>query len=162
MKPVTDAILDLVIDEIENYSDDQYEKEFKAFSEAQPVLLSYFFSDQFNILSEEEQGYLEYLALIGWKAIVASRDGVAPEPASEEEVGDAEEKNYQLLDAATGKDFGERIAVFFEDYHEEELLAFAEDAVTEDEDETEAPIVTEEGKEPIFIGLKTMFDVLTK
>ena len=47
-----------------------------------------------------------------------------------------------------------------EQTEQEDLLAFAEDAVLEEEDDPEA-LVTKEGREPIFVALKTMVDVLS-
>ena len=64
------------------------------------------------------------------------------------------------MDASNAKNFRDRLNEFFEGSDQEDLLAFAEEAVLEDEDDPES-IVTKEGKEPIFIALKTMVDVLT-
>ena len=47
--------------------------------------------------------------------------------------------------------------VFFEDYAQEDMLAFVEDNLVEDEDST----ITKEGREPIFVALKSVIDVLT-
>jgi len=46
--------------------------------------------------------------------------------------------------------------IFFKDYPQEDLLAFAEDALTEDDDSP----VTAEGREPMMVFLKTAIDVM--
>jgi hypothetical protein len=79
---------------------------------------------------------------------------------SEDEIGEAEEKNYEILESSTAKKFRDRLDPFFEGYEQEELLAFAEEAVLEDEDDPDS-VVTKEGREPIFITMKTLIDVLT-
>lgn len=157
MKFVSEKIIDAVIDELEDLPDEQYEKRMEAFAEAQPMLFSWLFSDNFDLLNEDEKGYLQYLALIAWLSIVKVNG--APEPVSEEQIGEAEEKNYEILEQSAAKNLRDRFTPFFENTPQEDLLAFAEEAVLEDEDDPEA-LVTREGREPIFVALKTMVDVL--
>ena len=158
MEFVSEKIIDSVIEELENLPDEQYEQRMEAFAEAQPVLVAWLFSDNFDLLNEDEKGYLQYLALIAWLAIVKV-NGPA-EAVSEEQIGMAEEQNYEVLEHSTAKKFRDRLNPFFENAPQEDLLAFAEDAVLEDEDDPDA-LVTKEGREPIFVALKTMVDVLT-
>lgn len=158
MKFVSEKIIDAVIDELEDLPDEQYEKRMEAFAEAQPMLFSWLFSDNFDLLNEDEKGYLQYLALIAWLSIV-KENGVL-EPVSEDQIGEAEEKNYEILEQSTAKNQRDRLTPFFENTPQEDLLAFAEEAVLEEEDDPEA-LVTREGREPIFVALKTMVDVLS-
>ena len=73
------------------------------------------------------------------------------------EVENAEERNWTILKLAKGRDFQERLNAFFEDHPEkEDLLSFIEDALLEDEDSP----VTAEGREPLFVSLKTVIDCL--
>jgi len=83
------------------------------------------------------------------------------EAVSEDQIGEAEEKNYEMLELSAGKKFRDRLDPFFENSDQEDLIAFAEEAVLEDEDDPES-LVTKEGREPIFIALKTMVDVLSQ
>lgn len=159
MKFVSEAIIDATIDALEAYSDDQYETQMEAFAEAQPVIFSWLFSEEFELLNEDEKGYLQYLALIAWKSIEKVNGTRAA--VSEEEVGEAEEKNYEILEASTAKKFRDRLNVFFEETPQEDLLAFAEEAVLESEDDPDS-LVSKEAREPIFIALKTLVDVLTQ
>jgi len=158
MKFVSEEVIDQVIEQLESYADEQYEKRMEAFAEAQPVVVAWLFSDQFDLLSEDEKGYMQYLALIAWSA---SEQVNGPLGAvSEDEIGQAEEANYALLESSKAQDFRDRLDAFFDGTDQEDLLAFAEEAVLEEEDEAEA-LITKEGREPIFIALKTLVDVLT-
>jgi hypothetical protein len=159
MKFVSENIIDEVIEQFDEQTDDQYEQHMEAFSEAQPVIFSWLFSEQFELLNEDEQGYLHYLALILWQSV--SKENPDLPEVSEEQIGEAEERNYEALEASVGKNFRDRLTPFFDETDQEDLLAFAEDAVLDEEGEPES-LVTKEGREPIFIALKTMIDVLTK
>ena len=159
MKFVSEKIIDAIIDELEDFSDVQYEQRMEDFAEAQPVLFAWLFSEHFDLLNEDEKGYLQYLALIAWQSIVKVNG--PGEPVSEEQIGEAEEKNYEILEGTEAKKFRDRLNPFFENTSQEDLLAFAEEAVLEEEDELEA-LVTKEGREPIFVALKTLVDVLTR
>lgn len=158
MKFVSEDIIDAVIDALEEYSDEQYEQQMGAFQAAQPVIFAWLFSEDFDLLTEDEKGYLQYLALIAWKSN-EQVNGSRP-PVEEEEIGEAEERNYAILEATTAKKFRDRLDPFFENTSQEDLLAFAEDAVVESEEDPES-IVSKEGREPIFIAVKTIVDVLT-
>ena len=159
MKFVSEKVIDATIDALEAYSDDQYEKEMELFAEAQPVIFAWLFSEEFELLNADEKGYLQYLSLIAWKSTIEVNGPL--EAVSEQEIGEAEELNYEILEASTAKKFRDRLDPFFENTAQEDLLAFAEEAVLESEDDPES-LVSKEGREPIFIALKTIVDVLTK
>jgi hypothetical protein len=158
MKFVSEEVIDAIIDALEAYTDEQYEVQMEAFSEAQPVLFAWLFSQEFELLNDDEKGYLQYLALIAWKSIVEVNGPL--DAVSEQEIGEAEENNYEILEASTAKKFRDRLDVFFDETPQEDLLAFAEEAVLESEDDPDS-LVSKEGREPIFIALKTIVDVLT-
>lgn len=158
MQFVSEKVIDAVIDELETFSDEQYEVQMEAFAEAQPVLFAWLFSEHFELLNEDEKGYLQYLSLIAWRSIVRVNGDV--EAVSEEQIGEAEEANYAVLEAATAQKFRERLDSFFEGSPQEDLLAFAEEAVLEDEDDPDS-LVSKEAREPIFVAVKTLVDVLT-
>lgn len=159
MNFVSEDVIDAVIDELETLNDEQYESRMEDFSNAQPVLVSYLFHEEnFHLLTDEERGYLQYLSLIAWMA--NTRVNGPGEPVSEEQIGQAEEQNYALLEGVREQGFRERLNVFFENTPQEDLLAFAEEAVLEDEDDPDA-FVTKEGREVIFLTVKTVVDVLT-
>jgi hypothetical protein len=159
MKLVSEDIINDLVDALDNLSDEQYEAKMEAFSEAQPVIFAWLFSEQFDLLTEDEKGFMQYLALIIWCA-VDKVGGKSVQSVSEDQIGEAEERNYEVLEQSTEQRFRERLDVFFDNTTQEELLAFAEEAVLEDEDDPQS-IVTKEGREPIFVALKTRIDVLT-
>ncbi|MBK8555708.1 MAG: hypothetical protein IPL65_08040 [Lewinellaceae bacterium] len=159
MTVITAAAIDKVIDGLDNLSEDQYEKRMEAFAAAQPVIFAYLFDEEtFHLLNDDEKGYLQYLALICW-SVIEKQNG-ATEPVGEEEIGETEEANYEILENDPGKNFRQRLDPFFDGYDQEDLLAFAEEAVLEDEHEPDA-LVSKEGRETIFVALKTIIDVLT-
>jgi hypothetical protein len=119
-------------------------------------LMGYVFSEDFDLLTQEERELMLYLMLVIWQSIL--RDGGEVEPVSKLALEDAEERNWELLDTVKENRFRERITVFFDDSDQEDLLAFVEDSLVDDDDST----VTQEGREPIFVALKSVIDILTK
>lgn len=161
MKFVSETVIDQIIEHLDDASEEEYESRMTAFAEAQPVLTAWLFGEQFDLLTEYEKGYLQYLCLIAWSA--AEKVGGPLEPVSEEQIGEAEERNYEILENSTGKRFRDRLDPFFEGTDQEDLLAFAEDAVSEDEDDDDPESsITKEGREPVFVAVKTLIDVLTQ
>lgn len=159
MKFVSEKLIDAVIDELDTLNEDQYEEKMEAFATAQPVVVAYLFNDEnLHLLTEDEQGFLQYLSLISWVAI--EKENGSTEPVSEEMIGESEERNFEIIEASTGKNFRDRLTPFFKGYEQEDLLAFIEEAVLEDENDPEA-LVTKEGRESLFIAAKTVIDVLT-
>lgn len=158
MSPVSSDTIDHIIDKLDELDEHQYEQQLRAFAEAQPMLIAWLKSETFDLLTEDERGYLEYLILIIWSAIEQTNGQT--DAVDEDDIGEAEEKNYEVLEESTAKRFRERLDPFFEAYPQEDLLAFAEEAVLEDEDDPES-LVTKEGREVLFVSLKTVIDVLT-
>ena len=74
---------------------------------------------------------------------------------NEKTLGEAEERNWTLLQSSKSNNFQERLNPFFENYPQEDLLAFVEDALADEEDDG---LLTREGREPIFITLKSILD----
>jgi hypothetical protein len=126
--------------------------------EVQPNVLAYLLSDNFELLTEDERNYLIYLGSIIWKS--TSSNATENLNVSEELIIETEEKNWEIMNEQSGQSWRERLNPFFESTKEEDLLAFIEDGLADDEEE-ENPIVTKEGKELLFVGLKTVVDVLT-
>jgi hypothetical protein len=112
MEFVSEEIIDAIINELEAFDDEQYEEQMEAFAEAQPVLFAWLFSEHFELLNEDEKGYLQYLSLIAWRSIMSVNSEV--EAVSEEQIGEAEEANYALLEASKAQDFRDRLNEFFE------------------------------------------------
>ena len=61
MKFVSEDVIDQVIEDLEQLGEDKYEAKMEAFSEAQPVVVAWLFSEQFDLLTEDERGFMQYL-----------------------------------------------------------------------------------------------------
>lgn len=129
-------------------------KYIQSLKEKQPAVLAYLFSESFDLLTAEEKEYTMFLNLVIWEAV----QSVHPEqkeitPAAIEK---AEDDNWVILNDTKSKDFREKLNAFFDNTPQEDLLAFVEDALAQDEQEN----VTDEGREYVFIALKTIIDCL--
>ena len=154
MNLITEDIIEATAEALGN-SEELQLASIEDFAEQQPVLFEYFFSEDFEAFTKEEKEYALFLALVIFGAIKKDYPELAT--ISESIFLEAEDKNWEQLQKVTARRFKERIDVFFEDYHQEDLLAFVEDSLVEDED----TIVTKEGREPLFVFLKTVIDCLT-
>lgn len=137
-----------------NASEEAYEEAVELFREEQPVVLAYLFSETFEPFSKKEQEFIFYLALVLFLSVRRERESIPQ--VSEEQLSRAEEHNWELLSEVKSKRFHERLDVFFEDSKEEDLLAFLEDALSDETDE----LVTKEGREAAFASLKAIVDCL--
>ncbi|TAK41221.1 MAG: hypothetical protein EPO28_08900 [Saprospiraceae bacterium] len=158
---ISESTIESVIAQFERGETD-YDNAACEFASRQPSLLSFLISEQEGALSEEEREFLFYLATVIWKSVELENPGLPA--ADSERISDAEEANWAILDASQKRSFREQLDLFFENYPEEDLLAFVEDALTIDEEDLEDETfhLTSEGVEPMFISLKTMIDVLTE
>lgn len=153
MKFVSETIIDQVIEALDQ-SDEALEKADQEMADSQPAIMDFLTQEAFDLLTEEEQDYLLLLGLTLWES---SRkvNGDIPEIQAEA-LGDAEEANYAILEKASGKNFQDRMDIFFQEYPQEDLLAFVEDALADEDGE----LVTPEGRETLFVTLKTLVDVM--
>ena len=149
---VDENIIDEVIDQLE-LEEGAYELAVREMEEAQPVLSAYFWSENFELFTADERAYLQYLALIIWKAYITVNGSSVK--ISEEQISEAEEQNWARLEEVKSPVFRERAGIYFQ----EDLLAFAEDALLDDDEDA---IVTKEGREPLFVTLKTVIDLLNE
>jgi hypothetical protein len=156
MKKVTDATIDKIIDLLE-ITEEAFEKALDIASEEQPMIFSYLSSETFEeVLNEDERGYLVYLGLIIYMSYKTANPNL--QDVSEDQLGEAEEANWEKLEAAKGDDLIDNIEEVFADFSQKELLSVAAEAIMEDEAD-ESP-VTDEGAAPLFIGLKTVIDAM--
>jgi hypothetical protein len=118
--------------------------------------MAYIFGEDEATFSDEEKDFLLYLLLIIWEAIRLKVSPIAPVTAAA--LAEAEEATWESMEANVGKKFRERLDEFFEETKQEDLLAFIEDALLDDE---ESP-VSKEGREPMFVMLKAVIDTIDK
>ena len=133
-------------------------KEFSTYVQSlkaqQPALLGYLFSASFDMLTQAEKEYTMFLSLVIWASVLEHHS--EQKLVSPEQISAAEEQNWQLLQDQKVKSFRDKITVFFDSAGQEDLLAFVEDSLEQDEDN----LVTKEGREYIFVALKTIIDCL--
>lgn len=150
---ISEEIIDAVAEALD-LQPEKYEQLVEHFQQTQPELMAFIISEDTAFLTEEERDHFLYLSLIIWESISQQ---IAEIPlVKAEKVGQAEDINWEKLEKVKARSFRERMDVFFVDYPQEDLLAFVEDALTPDE---ESPI-TKEGREPLFVALKTLIDVI--
>jgi len=141
--------------------DGDFDEIIAELKEEQPAILGYLFSESFLILTQQEKEYLLYLALVIFESCDEVLEGIME--MSPEELEEIEEGHWTQLNAAVGKNFRQKLDVFFKDFQQEDLLAFVEDSlvISEEGEESEEFEVTKEGREPIFVALITIIDCLT-
>ena len=150
---ITEEIIEGVGDTL-GLHPERYGQLVEEFQASQPELMAFLVSDDTSFLTVHERDYLLYLGLVIWEAVRQKNPKIALVKA--EQIGKAEDTNWQKLEAVKARTFRERMDVFFVDYPQEDLLAFVEDVLTPDE---ESPI-TKEGREALFVALKTLIDVI--
>lgn len=150
---IPEDFIDAVAEDLDAQSDN-YEQLIAEFQQKQPELMAFILSEDTIFLTTEERDHFLYLSLIIWESV--KRKHPEHEPVSSEKIGKAEDTNWEKLEKVKARSFRERLDVFFESYPQEDLLAFVEDALIPDED---SPI-TKEGREPLFVALKTIIDVI--
>ncbi len=142
--------------ELEVESDNDSTESLLDLSREQPAIFHYINQEDFELLTEEEFDFLVFLTVIIFKSFRERRVAIKEVPVRD--IESTEEANWEILNSATSNKFRNRIDAFYTDYPQEDLLAFVEDALEPDD----LPIVTKEGREPLFIILKTIIDVLEK
>jgi len=148
---INEQQIDDVIDEC--FSGDlDYEQEVIDLFEQYPQLLSYLTQESNEILIEEERDILWYIIFVIYKSTIKS--GVEIRQISHKTLMEKEEANWVLFQEQKVKSFRDKISIFFENYPQEDLLAFVEDTLETDD---ESPI-TNIGREVIFISSKTFID----
>jgi len=151
---IQEATIERTLERLESGTDD-FAIEFQDFAQSQPHLASYLTNEENSILSEEERELLLFGAIVIYQSVLDER--TEPDPIPEAMIGQAEEENYALM-ADKGL-FRDRLSPFFDESGEEELLAFIEDLIVAEADEDDT--IAKEAREPMFIALKTVVDVLT-
>jgi GTPase Era involved in 16S rRNA processing len=155
MQLISEDIIESVIDAIEE-SEETPEMQIEQLEKEQPMLLAYLANEQFDTLTEEERSYLFYLTWVIYQSAKTSEQVKVLPMITEEALGEAEEDNWETYLDNTSKDFRRRLDPFFEATEQEDLLAFLEDALIDDDDAT----ITEVGRDLLFIGLKTVMDCI--
>ncbi len=152
---IPESIIEEVIGHY-NSDKESYESSMSEIMEQQPALIAFLSQESNDVLTEEEKDILWYLVLI----IIMStrRNGSSVSELSDVDLGNIEERNWETLQTQPKGTFRDKVTVFFEDYDQEDLLAFVEDSLELDD---ESPI-TSVGRDVIFISAKTVIDAIFK
>jgi hypothetical protein len=150
---IQESTIEEIID-IYNNEEEAYVKALAEIMEDQPALLAYLNQESVDILLEEEKDILWYIILVIHNSIEKSQSEMAE--ISDVKLSENEEKNWTLFQEQPRGTFREKVTVFFENYNEEDLLAFVEDTLELDDN---SPI-TAVGREVIFITAKSVIDTL--
>jgi hypothetical protein len=152
---IKEATIERVLERLESGADD-FAIEIQDFAHSQPSLMTYLTDEENDVFTDPERELLLFGSLVIYQSV--TNQLVEPEPVSEDSIGQADEANYALVGEGKG-DFRTRITPLFEKSPEEELLAFAEDLLIGGDDDDDN--ISVEAREPLFITLKTVVDVLT-
>ena len=146
MKFISEIEIDKVIERLND--EGEFDKASKNLIENQPALIGYLDGEGFKILTSEEQDLLWYCLLV---VVESSSPGYA---VSVQDLLDKEEENYDLVgDQMTFDIIADQL---FEEYGQEDLLAFVEDTLIPDEETFITPV----GRKVLFLSLKSVIDVL--
>ncbi|MEM8524270.1 MAG: hypothetical protein AAGG68_06490 [Bacteroidota bacterium] len=144
-----------IINKVVAQTEQTTEEQITFFNQRQPMLLAYLTGSQFDLLNEQEKDYFLYLAWILHQSIAQGAESISI--ANEDQIGTAEEQNWEMMEKTSKGDFRKRLDPFFEKTLQEDLLAFIEDGIIDDEEDFITPV----GRELMFVGLKTLVDVLS-
>ena len=111
-------------------------------------LIAYISTEIVNNLLEDEQGVLEFCLTVIAKTI----QGNEGYQFDIDKFFESEERNWANRDKSTK--WEDSVNAYFADYPEEDLLAFVEDMLVEDEDQSLSTV----GQEIIFISCKSFID----
>ena len=150
MKFISEETIDRIAEEIGG-SEDAFKEATIDLSMEQPNIAAYIFSDNFDLFTADEKQYFLFLVLVVFKSIKSETENLPRTSAAD--LGKFEEKNWLLINEVTSKQFRDRLNVFFENTSQEDLLAFLEDSLLEEEE-----LVTKVGREPMFVALKSIID----
>ncbi len=148
---ISEATIDAQVNELDP---DNFEADLAEFAEAQPHLMDYLTNEENGAFTAAEQELLLFAGLVIYRSVRMDHPFV--DIIEGPQIAELEEANFSLLQEQKTRGFRERITAFFDQSDQEDLLAFIEDLLL-DEENTE---VTAEGREPLFISLKTVMDVL--
>jgi len=148
---IKESIIDIAADMLENAD---FEAELASFKEKYPVLHSYLLNEQLSLLTEEEYQILWFDAMVLVRSFELA--DLIPTSITAIDLEDFESNNWSLFENSKPMGFRDKLNIFFEQTEQEDLLAFVEDSLADDE---EMPI-SSAAKEIIFISLLSILDVL--
>lgn len=154
MQFIPEKTIDTVVEYLESL--DNYDDLISEMGETQPAVLAYLMSDNFKFFTDAERDFAFFLTFTIWQSVAKHHSDLPT--LSEEEIGKNEESNWDLFDKQRARSFKEKLNAFFENYDQEDLLAFVEDALEPDEE----AVITPEGRDYLFVSMKSIIDAMRK
>lgn len=131
-----------------------FEGELKLLSHSQKMLHSYLMNEQLEMLSEDEYKILWFDAMVIIKCFEeVNGQHTENDPKLIETI---ESKGWAMLENSKPAGFREKLDVFFENSSQEDLLAFVEDSISDDDE----MVISSAAKEIIFVTLYTLIEYL--
>ncbi len=120
-----------------------------------PAISDYLNQDSFSLLVEEEKAYVSFIIAViflSWEV----KYGEFDKDLKPKKLERIEEANWEKLNNAKGKTFREKLDNFFEGHTQEDLLAFIEDSIQDDEEQ----MVSGAARDIVFICAVTVLDTI--
>lgn len=152
MQFISEALIDETIEELDQGLE-FYDNALIEFAKYQTGITNYLVDEEFDSLTPEERDLMLYLTLIIYKSASKLYDQIPV--ISMDDLETAEDENWAVLENINSFKFRDRLDLFFKNTSQEDLLALIEDALSEEDD-----MLTKEGREPIFVAMKSIVDVL--
>lgn len=149
---VSEETIDLYIERFQY--EEEYTKELESLRNENEILLQFIDTSRIELLTDEEGSLLEFMAVVMYHAC---KDKIGKAPSITGNVlEEMEEKNWEIWNEHIKSSIKAVFDVFFIDYPQEDLLAFVEDSLQQDED---WPVSTA-GIELITVIAKSIIDTL--
>lgn len=148
---ITESTIDHTIEKFENQQ--YYFQKLDEILNEQKDLISLISAENQSLLSKEELSLLEYLTLIIYFSSKEGAKNLANIKGKDLE--EAEENNWETFNSVSGS-FSKVLDKYFDAYPQEDLLSLVEDTLQPDEDQ----IITNVGREIVFVVCKSIIDVL--
>ncbi len=129
---------------------DYIDLDIKGFFENQKSVAAFMLSESFSMLKSEEYDLLWYMLYV----IVLSFDKGDIE-IDIQQIESYEDSNWEIFNSMGNKPFREKLDFIFDTYPQEDLLAFVEDMLQNDDDNEISAV----SREIIFVACKTIIDV---
>jgi hypothetical protein len=152
MKFIPEQIIDSVVAETENTG--FLEKEWQKLAEENPSVIEFISGERLELLTREESELLEFLVLVIYSSVAKA---LGKKPVIQGRLlEEYEDKNWEVWNEQGAKSTKRAIDFFFENYPQEDLLAFVEDSLGDDEE----VVITNVGIEMIMVTAKSLIDTL--
>ncbi len=158
MKKINVDQIDVIFEQVNNFSIPETEKLLDLFGNDQPVYFNYIMQDEFELLGEDAHELLLFNSMTVWY-IIKQTLGTVKQLESEtlDEKQDANWSAIEALPPLKSQDFEEYVEPLIGYHPQDELLYFILDTFQEEEG-TEEFALNKESKIPIFVALKSFID----